>query len=150
MADDSFVDDSKAIHRAWLVRTFENDGATAILIAFVIFLSSVPLFGIGFYSTQLFAPSVDAQRISDVASAATGMSATFTCEAGKWIRTVYNNARISIDLSDGRELGVPAVYAATGMKFANTDNSFVFSDKNDTAEITENGTPTYNDCIIQR
>jgi len=150
MSVDRFTDPPISRMGIWLERRLETRGSMALLVAGTIIVCSVPLFYIGFFSTKLFAPQFDVPDIAKMASEASGMTATFQCEAGKWIDAAINGAKVSLNLSDGRQLGLPAVYAATGMKFANTDNSFVFSDADNRVQIVENGSLTYSDCTMRR
>ncbi len=77
------------------------------------------------------------------------ITATFVCGAGKRLNATFDNGPqpgVRLSLSDGREMNLPQVVAASGVRFANGDESFVFWNKGDTAFIEENGKRTYSDC----
>src|SRR3989344_2243082 len=79
------------------------------------------------------------------------IKAPFTCDNGKLIEAVFypdNDTRVDLKLSDGRSLSVPKTISASGIRYANQDESFVFWNKGNTAFITENGQNTYDNCIV--
>ncbi len=77
--------------------------------------------------------------------------AAFSCEQGKTIGTVFYNSKVELTLSDGRKFSLPQAVSASGARYANADESFVFWNKGNTAFITEgkSGTPTttYSNCV---
>lgn len=77
--------------------------------------------------------------------------ATFSCEQGKTIGAVFYNAKVDLTLSDGRKLSLPQAISASGARYANTDESFVFWNKGNTAFISEGKTEpqqqTYTNCV---
>jgi hypothetical protein len=54
---------------------------------------------------------------------------------------------VILQLSDGRNLTVPQTLSASGIRYANTDESFIFWSKGITAFTEENGQQTYTDCV---
>ncbi|MCX6702673.1 MAG: MliC family protein [Candidatus Wolfebacteria bacterium] len=65
--------------------------------------------------------------------------ADFKCDDKKSIFTIFypkNDTRVDIILSDGRKMSVPRAISASGARYANADESFVFWNKGDTAFIT--------------
>lgn len=78
------------------------------------------------------------------------INALYECTSGDWINASFDLAsdKVIISLSDGRELRLPRAISASGARYANADESLVFWNKGDTAFIEENGTITYQDCII--
>ncbi|HUD03973.1 MAG TPA: MliC family protein, partial [Candidatus Paceibacterota bacterium] len=60
---------------------------------------------------------------------------------------VFYGDKVTISLSDGRTMNLPQTISADGGRYANTDDSFVFWNKGNTAFITENGTTTFSNCI---
>jgi len=54
---------------------------------------------------------------------------------------------VSLILSDGRQLELHQTISASGIRYANEDESFVFWSKGNGAFITEGGQTTYSDCI---
>jgi membrane-bound inhibitor of C-type lysozyme len=81
--------------------------------------------------------------------AAPVIRATFVCGADKRLNAIFDNGPqpgVRLSLSDGREMDLPQVVSASGVRFANGDESFVFWNKGNTAFIEENGKRTYRDC----
>ena len=77
---------------------------------------------------------------------------TFTCDDGKSIVAdfyVGDDKFVDLALSDARAMSVPRAISASGARYANADESFVFWNKGDTAFVTENGTTTYAGCVIE-
>jgi membrane-bound inhibitor of C-type lysozyme len=54
---------------------------------------------------------------------------------------------VELTLSDGRTLALPQVMSASGARYANHDESFVFWNKGRTAFVEEAGQQTYNGCV---
>lgn len=77
--------------------------------------------------------------------------ATFVCSGEKSIiATFYPRTDTYVDLrmSDGRSLSVPHAVFASGARYTNADESFVFWNKGNRAFVEENGGITYADCRI--
>jgi membrane-bound inhibitor of C-type lysozyme len=78
---------------------------------------------------------------------------TFACDAGKTVRGIFHQNGVQLLLSDGRNMTVPQAVSASGARYANDDESFVFWNKGDTAFITEgtgaDSTTTYANCVAQ-
>lgn len=75
--------------------------------------------------------------------------ALFRCDAGKAVDAVFSNgsrSSVSLVLSDGRSLSLPQSRSASGARYANAVQSFVFWNKGDTAFIEENGQASYSGC----
>lgn len=75
----------------------------------------------------------------------------FLCDNNKSIGATFypdNDTHVDLKLSDGRVLPVPRAISGSGARYANSDESFVFWNKGDTAFITENGTTTYANCAL--
>lgn len=75
------------------------------------------------------------------------IKATFNCAEEKSVIAEFNNDKVDLELSDGRKMTLPQAISASGARFANSDESFVFWNKGDTAFIEENGENTYSDCL---
>jgi membrane-bound inhibitor of C-type lysozyme len=80
-------------------------------------------------------------------------SVIFTCKDSKVIIAKFDTKTdkgVDLRLSDGRELFVPHAISASGARYANKDETFVFWNKGNTAFITEGkeGKLTFIDCII--
>jgi membrane-bound inhibitor of C-type lysozyme len=87
------------------------------------------------------------------AANAQSISAFFVCDAGKTVRAIFINdspASVKLSLSDGRNLTLLQVMSASGARYANADESFVFWDKGNTAFIEELGKTTYRACTVRR
>jgi len=77
------------------------------------------------------------------------ITAVFECPNDKSIAAVFypSNHSVNIVLSDGRKLSLPQTISASGARYANSDESFVFWNKGNTAFIEEGNTTTYQDCV---
>lgn len=88
---------------------------------------------------------------SDTADTSSGdvITAVFTCEGGRSMDVTFDNEKdtVRLILSDGRDLTVPRAISASGARYANMDESFVFWNKGDSAFIEELGTMTYSGCV---
>jgi membrane-bound inhibitor of C-type lysozyme len=118
------------------------------LIALVVF---VGVFALGFELGKMFeyhaftngtqaalsAPKTDVKPIADV---------TYSCDGGAFVRAVYRTNDVNVFLSDGRTLHLPQVISASGARYANTDESFVFWNKGTTAFVTEGTKTTFANC----
>ncbi|HXV73425.1 MAG TPA: MliC family protein, partial [Sphingomonadales bacterium] len=79
------------------------------------------------------------------------VTAVFKCDDGKSIdATFYANA-VDLKLSDGRTMKVPQAMSASGARYANKDETFVFWNKGDTAFVTEgkDAKETYTGCVTK-
>lgn len=77
-------------------------------------------------------------------------TALFTCDDGKSISATFypgDDKFVDLVLSDGRKMSVPHAISASGARYANADESFVFWNKGNTAFVTENGTTTFSGCV---
>ena len=75
--------------------------------------------------------------------------AIFNCDGAKTVTAVFypgDDKYVDLVLSDQRKLSVPRAMSASGARYANADESFVFWNKGDTAFITESGTTTFSGC----
>jgi pimeloyl-ACP methyl ester carboxylesterase len=80
------------------------------------------------------------------------ITAAFACNAGKTVAATFTNgvhASVKLSLSDGRNLALPQAMAASGARYANEDESFVFWNKGNTAFIEEKGKTTYDGCVVR-
>lgn len=71
----------------------------------------------------------------------------FECEGEKALKAEFLDGKVNLAFSDGRQLTLPQVVSASGARYANTDESFVFWNKGITAFIEENGTQTFTSCL---
>ena len=79
---------------------------------------------------------------------------TFVCRAGKSINATFFprvDSYVDLKLSDGRTLSVPHALSASGARYANADETFVFWNRGETAFITEgtSGQETYGGCVVK-
>jgi len=78
------------------------------------------------------------------------ISASFSCDGGKKIQAVFitgSQPSVQLSLSDGRQIELPQATSASGARYANRDESFVFWNKGRTAFIEEAGKSTYTGCM---
>ena len=79
--------------------------------------------------------------------------ARFVCAGGRSIDATFVNGAMShvqLTLSDGRRLTVPQAASASGARYANADETFVFWNKGTTAFVEEAGKTTYDGCTTKR
>lgn len=79
-------------------------------------------------------------------------SANFKCTDGKSIEATFYADAVDLKLSDGRSMRVPQAMSASGARYANKDETFVFWNKGDTAFVTEgkDGKETYSGCVAAK
>jgi membrane-bound inhibitor of C-type lysozyme len=79
-------------------------------------------------------------------------SATFKCKDGKSIEATFYADLVDLKLSDGRSMKVPQAMSASGARYANKDETFVFWNKGDTAFVTEgkDAKETYSGCAVAK
>jgi membrane-bound inhibitor of C-type lysozyme len=77
-------------------------------------------------------------------------SAAFACDQGKSIGATFYQGSVALTLSDGRTMTLPQGMSASGIRYTNADESFVFWGKGNTAFISEgpNQDQTYTGCIV--
>ncbi|MBP6949129.1 MAG: DUF333 domain-containing protein [Candidatus Pacebacteria bacterium] len=74
----------------------------------------------------------------------------FVCSESKYILASFYSEKVDVTLSDRRYLSLTQVMSGSGARYANTDETFVFWNKGDTAFIEEFGGITFKDCAIQK
>jgi hypothetical protein len=87
------------------------------------------------------------------ATAGSTVHALFRCEGGRTVDAVFSNgaqSSVSLRLSDGRSLSLPQAMSASGARYADAGERFVFWNKGDGAFIDENGRPSYRGCVAAR
>jgi membrane-bound inhibitor of C-type lysozyme len=80
------------------------------------------------------------------------IAARFDCQDGSFIEAKFFNKDpryVDLNLSDRRQISVPQAISASGARYANADESFVFWNKGDTAFIEEGGKTTFTDCATK-
>ena len=78
----------------------------------------------------------------------------FNCDDFKTINASFfigDDKFVDLILSDDRKISVPRAMSASGARYANNDETFVFWNKGDTAFITEgvDNTQTFTNCILK-
>ena len=76
--------------------------------------------------------------------------ALFVCDDKKAIGANFHKRGVILNLSDGRNITLPQTISASGARYANSDESFIFWNKGDTAFIDEKGVRTYENCNVQK
>jgi membrane-bound inhibitor of C-type lysozyme len=75
----------------------------------------------------------------------------FACEQGKTIGAVFYKTKVDLTLSDGRKITLAQVTSASGARYANANESFVFWNKGNTAYIAEGESEpqaqSYTNCV---
>ena len=77
-------------------------------------------------------------------------SVTFSCAGNKTIQALFFADKVELALSDGRHILLLQAISASGARYTNTDESFVFWNKGNTAFIEESHKTTFKDCIATR
>lgn len=78
-------------------------------------------------------------------------SVRFVCADNKIIHADFYKYFVHLELGFQQTVYLPQTISASGARYANNDESFVFWNKGDTAFITEGdpNNPTYKDCVIK-
>jgi len=74
-------------------------------------------------------------------------SVTFSCAGNKTVQVLFFADKAELTLSDGRHMLLLQAISASGARYANTDESFIFWNKGNTAFIEESNKTTFKDCI---
>jgi len=77
------------------------------------------------------------------------INATFVCDEGKEIDVLFFEDKAQISLSDGRNFTLLRGISASGARYVNEAETFVFWNKGDTAFIQENDVNTYDNCLVK-
>ncbi|MFA6397770.1 MAG: DUF333 domain-containing protein [Candidatus Paceibacterota bacterium] len=81
------------------------------------------------------------------------IQAHFSCSNGDFIDAKFFNQdprHVDLMLSDKRNISLPQAISADGARYANTDESFIFWNKGDSAFIEEAGKTTFTNCYVQK
>ncbi len=116
--------------------------AVGVLVAFIIIV--VGGWWVVGNKVPAGAPSNTASSTQPLATAA------FACAEGKSIGAAFYQGSVALSLSDGRTQNLPQAQAASGVRYANADETFVFWGKGNTAFVTEGAAQnqTYSGCIV--
>ncbi len=91
------------------------------------------------------------------------VTATYSCDGNKMITASFYKGvnvpvakpgeppipggSVDLKLSDGRSMTLPQTISGSGVRFANSDESFIFWNKGNDAFIMENNSETYTNCV---
>lgn len=114
----------------------------------------------GFYAYSQYSAATTANAKNDQAATTTTQKQTTTtpveqkpvadvgylCSEKKTIHAVYFSDKVIIELSDGRAMQLPQTISASGIRYANKDETYVFWSKGPTAFFQELGKNTYDKC----
>lgn len=73
----------------------------------------------------------------------------YSCANGRAIEARFildEPAKVKLRLSDGRKIELPQVYAASGARYANAKETFIFWTKGEEAFVVEEDILTYREC----
>ncbi len=109
----------------------------------IVLISAIVFTGVSFIYEKLQQPNAIQEALTtDVIN-----SVIFNCADNKTIQAVILKDNVSLILSDGRHFQLPQGLSGSGARYVNTDESFVFWNKGDTAFIEEGKDTTYKDCM---
>jgi hypothetical protein len=109
----------------------------------IVLITAIVFTGVSFIYEKLQQPNAIPEALTtDVIN-----SAIFNCADNKTIQADFLKDKVSLILSDGRQLKLQQVMSGSGARYATTDESFVFWNKGDTAFIEEGKETTYKDCV---
>jgi membrane-bound inhibitor of C-type lysozyme len=86
------------------------------------------------------------EPISNLALGELVADASYRCEDNKTFRAKYYTGWVELTLSDGRIVTVPQALSASGARYANADESFIFWNMGRNGFIEEMGVVTYMEC----
>jgi membrane-bound inhibitor of C-type lysozyme len=99
---------------------------------------------------SVFLPIKISSAIVEVDNGPRINAVAFHCADKKKIRvriTLGEPGSVFLRLSDGRSKRLPQMISASGAKYGDTAEKFVFWNKGDTAFIIENEKVTYRNCV---
>ena len=109
----------------------------------------VILFGLGAYYLYQKPTAENSQDETVVMPTSNVINAAnFLCAGNKSVQAIFFKDRVELTLSDGRNMLLSQAVSASGARYANTDESFVFWNKGNTAFITEGATTSFQDCAV--
>ncbi|MDD3386782.1 MAG: MliC family protein [Candidatus Pacebacteria bacterium] len=113
---------------------------TIALLVFIYAFSFFTGFIIGKQYQAVFIDMIDGKESHN-------FSAIFYCEENKFIIADFFDRKVELSLSDGRFISIPQTISASGVRYANSDETFVFWNKGNTAFIDEKGETTFKNCV---
>ena len=109
----------------------------------IVLITAIVFTGVSFIYEKLQQPNAIPEALTtDVIN-----SAIFNCADNKTIQADFLKDNVSLILSDGRQLKLQQVMSGSGVRYATTDESFVFWNKGDRAFIEEGKETSYKDCV---
>jgi len=112
----------------------------SLVIAIILY---VAVFFLGFFLGMRYENAMATARQYENGA----IKAVFACPDSKAVYAEFTKNKVSLVLSDGRELNLNQTISGSGARYANSDESFVFWNKGNGAFIEENGVTTYEDCV---
>ena len=130
--------------------TWNEVNGLSQVVAVILF---VAVFGLGFflgetYQYHAFMNGIKMGGTNAAIKTGTILDVVYTCKKGTVIEAVYHDGTVDLFLPNQRHIVLPQVLSASGARYANPDESFVFWNKGDTAFITEGKTTTFEDCVV--
>jgi membrane-bound inhibitor of C-type lysozyme len=74
----------------------------------------------------------------------------FACAENKSIQSSFFEDSVSLSLGDGRIISLRHVVSGSGARYINSDESFIFWNKGESAFFEEKNVMTYKDCLITK
>lgn len=109
-------------------------------VTLLIFVYLVTFF-LGFFVGKSYQEKIFKEASTPVASA------IFHCDEMKFIVADFFEESVELRLSDNRLIILPRAISASGARYTDKNEVFVFWNKGDTAFIDENGVTTFQNCI---
>jgi putative hemolysin len=73
--------------------------------------------------------------------------AVFSCAENKSIQGIFFKDKVELSLSDGRTMLLMQAVSGSGARYTNSDESFVFWNKGNTAFVEEGNAMTFKGCV---
>jgi hypothetical protein len=146
----------------WNKVTWYSKIAAVMLFILVFYIG----FDLGQYSLPIIPIAISTQQQLPLKNVKPINIVSYTCNAGKVIIADFYQGEskptggpdmppipsgsVALKLGDGRSMTLPQTISADGERYANSDESFVFWGKGNTAFVTE-GNPnntTYKNCVV--
>lgn len=120
----------------------------SMIIAIIIYIAT---FALAFYIGEQYgeAKAVFSQAPKTQDDSNNIINATFICDGGKEIDALFFDNKVQLSLSDGRNYLLLQNISASGARYTNETETFVFWNKGDTAFVEENDTTTYDNCLTK-
>lgn len=125
---------------------FNKPTKYSMILAIIIYLGT---FALAFYLGQINGEAnAILSQSNNVEEKVIINSALFACEDQKTINAIFFSDKAELSLSDGRNMILFQAISASGVRYVNQDESFVFWNKGDTAFVEENGIQTFSSCLV--